>query len=87
MLRSPVPQSPCLSCSAVVTPREDHVVKEGHVHNGCADEHNTSKVSVSIFTLTLNSKEVNKFQIYCAAVQTHALKLDICASIYVLLLV
>lgn len=82
-------QSPCLSCSAVIIPREDHVLKEGPVHNGCGDEHNTSKVSVIclLFALTFNSKEVNKFQIYCAAEQTHALKLDIHASIYGPLLV
>lgn len=56
----PVLQSPCLSCSAAVVPREDHVVKEGPVRNGCGDEHHTSKVSV-IFTLTLYSKEVKIF--------------------------
>lgn len=85
----PVLQSPCLSCSAVVIPREDPVLKEGPVHNGCGDEHNTSKVSVVclLFTLTFNSKEVNKCQINCAAEQTHALKLDIHASIYGLFLV
>lgn len=82
----PVLQSPCLSCSAVTIPREDHILKEGPVHNSCGDEHNTSKVSV-IFTLTLNSKKINEFQICCAAEQTHALKLDIRASIYVLILV
>lgn len=79
-LTIPILQSPCLSCSAVLIPREDPVLEEGPVHNGCGDEHNTSNSKVSLmFTLTASSKEVNTFQ-------AHALKLDIHASIYELLL-
>uniref|UniRef100_A0A665VB26 adenylate cyclase n=1 Tax=Echeneis naucrates TaxID=173247 RepID=A0A665VB26_ECHNA len=32
-------QSPCLSCSVVLTPGEDHIMEEGVVLNGCHDNH------------------------------------------------
>ncbi|XP_029364680.1 adenylate cyclase type 9 [Echeneis naucrates] len=38
-------KSPCLSCSVVLTPGEDHIMEEGVVLNGCHDNHkiNSSK--------------------------------------------
>eukprot|EP00063_Salmo_salar_P074960 XP_014049795.1 PREDICTED: adenylate cyclase type 9-like [Salmo salar] len=35
-------QSPCISCSAAVVPKEDQVLEKGTVQNGCHDDHTTN---------------------------------------------